>query len=122
LRQPGRSGLCAAIPRRRRAASALSESIERQVRSFRLMLRQPRLALHDPFHNLTRSHTLAGQGISIGPLLKCFLHCDLAGVVGYGQGFVHTYPANPPAMDHVLTIGPLYTHPTPTKDRETGRS
>jgi len=86
------------------------------------MLRQPRLALHDPFHNLTRSHTLAGQGISIGPLLKCFLHCDLAGVVGYGQRLVHTYPANPPAMDHVLTIGPLYTHPTPTKDRETGRS
>jgi len=63
------------------------------------MLRQPRLALHDPFHNLTRSHTLAGQGISIGPLLKCFLHCDLAGaaVVGYGQGLVH---------DHLESGGP----------------
>jgi hypothetical protein len=53
------------------------------------MLRQPSLALYDPFRNLALGHSLACQGILIGPLLKRFLHRYLprAATVGYGEGF-----------------------------------
>jgi hypothetical protein len=38
------------------------------------MLRQPSLALHDPFQNLALGHALPCHSIAISPLLKRFLH------------------------------------------------
>src|SRR5258708_4981817 len=68
-----------------------SVKLDRPPRRFRRMLRQPSLALHDPFRNLALGHALACHSIAIGPLLKRFLHRYLprAVLVRYGEGFFH---------------------------------
>ena len=62
-------------------------------RRFRHMLCKPGLALPDPSHNLAHGWALACQGIPIDPLLKRFLHRDLAGAapVIYSEGLLHDH-------------------------------
>jgi hypothetical protein len=60
---------------------------------FGLMLREPSLALSDPFQNLAHGHGLPRQGILKGPQLKCFLERDLtrAATVRHGEGLIHQH-------------------------------
>src|SRR6266404_423207 len=63
------------------------KKLDRPRRRFRRMLRQPSLALHDPFHDLAHGHALACHSILISPLLKRFFHRYLARatMVSYGE-------------------------------------
>jgi hypothetical protein len=65
--------------------------LDRPPRRFPRMLRQPSLALHDPFRNLALGHALACHSIAISPLPKRFLHRYLprGAVVGHGEGLFH---------------------------------
>jgi hypothetical protein len=68
-----------------------SVKLDRPPRRFRRMLRQPSIALHDPFRNLALGHALACHSIAISPLPKRFLnrYFPRAAVVGHGEGLFH---------------------------------
>ncbi len=55
------------------------------------MLRQPSLALHDPFQNLALGHAFACHSILISSLLKRSFHRYLARatMVSYGESPFH---------------------------------
>jgi hypothetical protein len=84
------------------------------------MLRQPSLALHDPFRNLALGHALACHRIAISPLLKRFLHhyLPLGAVVGHVRVFsTRTSKAEPCEVREVagrppgLPLRPLQNQP-----------